>query len=87
MNYGIVDLSSPSTPIVLLDQAQLCQDCDAISAAPNGACARCSSKSLLSLARVLNRPANEEEVPPVFYESPLQRQARVKRALWVEGML
>jgi hypothetical protein len=55
MSYGIVDLSNAAAPIVMLDQAHLCQDCNAITAAPNGHCLRCGSQSLLAIANVLNR--------------------------------
>jgi predicted ATP-dependent serine protease len=55
MSYGIVDLSNSRAPIVMLGQAQLCQDCEAISSAPTGTCERCGSFALLSLASVLNR--------------------------------
>ena len=59
MSYGIVDLSNAGAPIVMLDQAQLCQDCNAITAARTGQCLRCGSQSLLSLANVLNRKTEE----------------------------
>lgn len=54
-SLAIVDLARPDVAIVPLDQAQLCQDCDAITAACNGRCLRCGSQALLSLATVLNR--------------------------------
>jgi hypothetical protein len=44
-------------PVIDLPSAHYCQDCDGISTAPNGHCARCGSRSLLSLAAVLNRKA------------------------------
>ncbi len=56
---AIVDLARPDVAIVLLDQAQLCQDCNAITAAQNGRCLRCGSQSLLSVASVLNRKTEE----------------------------
>jgi hypothetical protein len=59
MSYGIVDLSNAGAPIVMLDQAHLCQDCDAITAAHNGHCLRCGSQSLLALANVLNRDSSK----------------------------
>jgi hypothetical protein len=59
VSYGIVDLSNASAPIVMLDQAQLCQDCNAITAATGGHCLRCGSQALLALATVLNREVTE----------------------------
>ena len=46
--------------IIELCDAQLCQDCEAITAPQNGRCGRCGSQSLLSLASVLNRRAEGE---------------------------
>ena len=76
-------------PIVELTEAHLCQDCDAIAAAPQDCCVRCGSRALLSLSTVLNREAAATKVPnePLFYESRKQRMDRLSRALWVEGML
>ena len=54
-SLAIVDLACPEMAIVPLEQAQLCQDCEAITAAPNGRCQRCGSRALLSVAKVLNR--------------------------------
>ncbi|UWZ84626.1 hypothetical protein [Occallatibacter riparius] len=62
-SYVVVDMADPGASIVMLAVAQLCQDCEAITAAGNGRCARCGSQSLLSIAKVLNR--EEEEKPPV----------------------
>ena len=61
VSYGIVDLSNAQMPIVMLDQAQLCQDCNAITAARNGHCLRCDSQALLSLAVVLNRSTQPKQ--------------------------
>ena len=58
-SLAIVDLARPDVAIVPLDQAQLCQDCNAITAALNGRCLRCGSQSLLNLASVLNRKTED----------------------------
>jgi len=41
--------------IVRLAKAALCVDCERISEAAGDRCPRCGSRSLLSLARILNR--------------------------------
>jgi hypothetical protein len=61
VSYGIVDLSNAGAPILMLDQAQLCQDCNAITAASGGRCLRCGSQALLSLAGVLNRSTESKQ--------------------------
>ncbi len=40
---------------IRLQQAVLCANCDCISDSPHDACLVCGSRSLLPLARVLNR--------------------------------
>lgn len=51
-----------NAPVVFLDHAQLCQDCEAITDAPEGRCLRCDSRALLSLASVLNRKETSDAV-------------------------
>jgi rRNA maturation endonuclease Nob1 len=41
--------------IVMLGEAQLCEDCTAISPAPEGVCLKCGSRALMALAAVVNR--------------------------------
>lgn len=63
--YEIVDLADATAPggvcgasgadVVPLERAQLCLDCESITAAEHGQCECCGSRSLLGLARVLNR--------------------------------
>jgi hypothetical protein len=55
MSAPVITLDAAKLATVDLPVAQLCQDCNTISAAPNGCCVRCGSQSLLSLAKVLNR--------------------------------
>lgn len=55
------ELARAHVAIVPLDQARLCVDCEAITAAHNGGCLRCGSQSLLSLASVLNRKGAPRE--------------------------
>lgn len=55
MSASVWDGLFQNHAVIALAEAQLCQDCNFISAAPLGACARCASKALLALAPVLDR--------------------------------
>ena len=55
VRLGILHPTRRDGQIVMLQVAELCQDCDAISSGYGGVCARCGSLSLLALAPVLNR--------------------------------
>lgn len=48
-------VTAPKFDVLMLAEAQLCEDCTAITRAPFGACERCGSESLLALRGVLNR--------------------------------
>ena len=52
---GKIAASLDSVQSVHLGTAMLCQDCNWITGARTGTCELCGSKSLLSLANVLNR--------------------------------
>jgi hypothetical protein len=69
MSYGIVDLAHADEPIVMLDRAHLCEDCNGISAAPQGCCLKCGSRSLLSIANALNY--REEQAPQMIHGEPV----------------
>ena len=58
---------------VRLQQAVLCVDCDVISDSPNSRCLVCGSRSLLTLARVLN--VEQRSCVPA---SPKQREERAE---------
>jgi hypothetical protein len=61
MSAHVLTPALAAAPVVDLPVAQVCQDCNGISAAPNGLCARCGSQSLLALANVLNRAAESTQ--------------------------
>jgi hypothetical protein len=65
MSAPVITLDPVRLACVDLQPAHLCQDCNGITAAPNGRCARCGSQSLLSLAGVLNRVSDPAPVHPV----------------------
>jgi hypothetical protein len=56
-------VNSESSSVVPLQQANLCLDCDAISAA-HTRCLVCGSQALLSIARALSRPNYPSFVDP-----------------------
>lgn len=59
---------------VQLDEAVLCQDCEAVSNTPYRYCPVCGSQSLLQLARVLNRETTE--APPAVAPWTAWRESR-----------
>lgn len=63
-------MTSPAMEHIPLTSAYLCQDCDCVGNCATS-CPACASKSLLSLASVLNREGMMVQMPqPRFSYSP-----------------
>ena len=61
MTHPYNSLDRPWTPVesIPLDEAVLCEDCKVITRAKNNHCLVCGGHSIVSLARILDRKAQE----------------------------